>query len=66
MIWMLLIAPVNFNGQFFCLLKTKNARKKDSSENVLTISVRKPNSIESDDRKEFVIKIYTDLLKKQY
>ena len=46
-------------------LKNKNAQTiKDSFENVLTSSNRKPNLIESDRGKEFYKKIFQDFLKK--
>ena len=45
--------------------KNKNAQTiEDSSENTLISSKRKPKLIETDDGKEFVSKIFTDLLKK--
>ena len=44
-------------------LKNKNSQSiKDASENILTISKRKPNLIESDDGSEFVNKVFTNLL----
>ena len=46
-------------------LKNKNAQRiKDSFENILLISKRKPNLIESDRGKEFYYNIFQDFLNK--
>ena len=45
-------------------LKNKNAQKKDSFENIIINSKRKPNLIESDRGKEFYNNIFQDFLNK--
>ena len=48
-------------------LKNKNAQSiKDSFENILISSKRKPNLIESDRSNEFLNNTFRDLIKKQY
>ena len=62
----ILVAIDNFSKYVWTvLLNNKNAQTiKDSFENNLITSERSPNLIETDDGKEFVKKIFTDLLNK--
>ena len=53
-------------GGWTVSLKNKNSTKKDSFENILISSKRKPNLIETDRGKECYNNIFQDFLKTQY
>ena len=58
-----LVVIDNFSKYGFTMLLNKNAQTiKDSFENILINSKRKPNLIKTDDGSEFVNKVFTNLL----